>query len=93
MTMRPHRSRRLSRNWPKRRDHCRPPPAQYFLKHFGRRIDAPQLEYLAKAEVSGIVLGARVPIILTSRADKTLGRLSSCAIALLMARYTKEILP
>jgi phosphate acetyltransferase len=54
---------------------------------------AKQLEYLAKAEVAGIVLGARVPIILTSRADKTLARLSSCAIALLQARYAKEILP
>ena len=49
---------------------------------------AKQLEYLAKAEVAGIVLGARVPIILTSRADKTLARLSSCAIALLLARHT-----
>lgn len=54
---------------------------------------AKQLEYLAKAEVAGIVLGARVPIILTSRADKTLARLSSCAIALLLARHTREILP
>ena len=33
------------------------------------------------------VLGARVPIILTSRADKTLTRLGSCAIALLVARH------
>ncbi|MGA7997305.1 MAG: bifunctional enoyl-CoA hydratase/phosphate acetyltransferase [Bradyrhizobium sp.] len=54
---------------------------------------AKQLEYLAKAEVAGIVLGARVPIILTSRADKTLARLSSCAIALLLARHTVEIVP
>ena len=54
---------------------------------------AKQLEYLAKAEVAGIVLGARVPIILTSRADKTLARLSSCAIALLLARHKTEILP
>ena len=54
---------------------------------------AKQLEYLAKAEVAGIVLGARIPIILTSRADKTLARLSSCAIALLQARHTREILP
>jgi phosphate acetyltransferase len=54
---------------------------------------AKQLEYLAKAEVAGIVLGARVPIILTSRADQTLARLSSCAIALLLARHTVEILP
>jgi phosphotransacetylase/acyl dehydratase len=48
---------------------------------------AKQLEYLAEAQVAGIVLGARVPIILTSRADKTLTRLSSCAIALLLARH------
>jgi phosphotransacetylase/acyl dehydratase len=47
---------------------------------------AKQLEYLADAQVAGIVLGARVPIILTSRADKTLARLASCAIALLLAR-------
>ena len=48
---------------------------------------AKQLEYLAEAEVAGIVLGARVPIILTSRADKTLARLSSCALALLLRRW------
>ena len=47
---------------------------------------AKQLEYLADADVAGIVLGARVPIILTSRADKTLARLGSCAIALMLAR-------
>jgi len=47
---------------------------------------AKQLEYLAGAQIAGIVLGARVPIILTSRADKTLSRLASCAIALLLAR-------
>jgi phosphate acetyltransferase/phosphate butyryltransferase len=47
---------------------------------------AKQLEYLADADVAGIVLGARVPIILTSRADKTMSRLASCAIALLLAR-------
>ena len=51
---------------------------------------AKQLEYLANAEVAGIVLGARVPVILTSRADKTLARLGSCAIALLLARHKKE---
>ena len=48
---------------------------------------AKQLEYLAEAQVAGIVLGARVPAILTSRADKTLARLGSCAIALLLARH------
>jgi phosphate acetyltransferase/phosphate butyryltransferase len=36
--------------------------------------------------MAGIVLGARVPIILTSRADKTIARLGSSAIALLLAR-------
>ena len=52
---------------------------------------AKQLEYLGGAEVSGIVVGARVPIILTSRADKTLARLSSCAVALLLARYQQVV--
>jgi phosphate acetyltransferase/phosphate butyryltransferase len=47
---------------------------------------AKQLEYLAGAQIAGIVLGARVPVILTSRADNTLARLGSCAIALLLAR-------
>ena len=53
---------------------------------------AKQLEYLAGADIAGIVLGARVPIILTSRADKTLARLGSCAVALLMARHGQETL-
>jgi phosphate acetyltransferase/phosphate butyryltransferase len=48
---------------------------------------AKQLEYLAEAQVAGIVLGGRIPIILTSRADKTMARLASCAIALLLARH------
>ncbi|HUN91770.1 MAG TPA: bifunctional enoyl-CoA hydratase/phosphate acetyltransferase [Burkholderiaceae bacterium] len=51
---------------------------------------AKQLEYLADAEMAGVVLGARVPIILTSRADKTLARLGSCAIALLVARHKPQ---
>jgi phosphate acetyltransferase len=54
---------------------------------------AKQLEYLAEADMAGIVLGARVPIILTSRADKTLARLSSCAVALLLARHKAEAQP
>jgi phosphotransacetylase len=45
------------------------------------------LEYLAEAEMAEIVLGARAPIILTSRADKTLARFGSCAIALRLARH------
>jgi phosphate acetyltransferase len=47
---------------------------------------AKQLEYLADAQAAGIVLGARVPIVLTSRADKLQTRLASCAVALLLAR-------
>ena len=54
---------------------------------------AKQLEYLADAQIAGIVLGARVPIILTSRADKTLARLGSCAIALLLARHKAGVKP
>jgi phosphate acetyltransferase len=50
---------------------------------------AKQLEYLAEAQSAGIVLGARVPIVLTSRADKTISRMASCAIALLLARYKR----
>ena len=48
---------------------------------------AKQLEYLAGARVAGIVLGARVPIMLTSRADKAPARLSSAALAVLLARH------
>ncbi len=47
---------------------------------------AKQLEYLADAELAGIVLGARVPIMLTSRADGVTARLGSCALALLLKR-------
>lgn len=43
---------------------------------------AKQLVYLAGADAAGIVLGARVPIMLTSRADGTLARLASCAVAI-----------
>jgi phosphotransacetylase len=47
---------------------------------------AKQLSFLAGAEAAGIVLGAQVPIILTSRADSASSRLASCALAVLMAR-------
>jgi len=46
---------------------------------------AKQLEYLADALMAGVVLGARVPIVLTSRADTAETRTASCAIAQLMA--------
>jgi phosphate acetyltransferase/phosphate butyryltransferase len=49
-----------------------------------------QLVYLADAIVAGIVLGARVPIILTSRADSTLARLGSCALAVLLAEHRRS---
>ncbi len=51
---------------------------------------AKQLEYLAGAEGVGIVLGARVPFVLTSRADNTLSRMASCAIAVLLAHHREE---
>jgi phosphate acetyltransferase len=46
---------------------------------------AKSLSFLAGADAAGIVLGARVPIILTSRADVLLTRLASCAVAVLLA--------
>jgi phosphate acetyltransferase len=46
---------------------------------------AKSLTFLAGADAAGIVLGARVPIILTSRADSVLTRLASCAVASLLA--------
>ena len=46
---------------------------------------AKSLSFLAGADSAGIVLGARVPIILTSRADSLMARLASCAIAALVA--------
>ena len=47
---------------------------------------AKQLEYLGGASSAGIVLGARVPIVLTSRADSREARIASCAVALVAAR-------
>jgi phosphate acetyltransferase len=46
---------------------------------------AKSLSFLAGADTAGIVLGARVPIILTSRADALMARLASCAVAVLVA--------
>ena len=47
---------------------------------------AKQLTFLAGAEAAGVVLGARVPIILSSRADSARTRLASCALGVLIAR-------
>ena len=53
-------------------------------------ILAKQLEYLADAAGAGIVVGARVPIVLTSRADAAPVRVASCALALLLAQWMKN---
>ena len=50
-------------------------------------ILAKELIYLADAEAAGIVLGARVPIVLTSRADSVSARVTSCALARLLVQY------
>ena len=51
---------------------------------------AKSLTFLAGADAAGIVLGARVPIILTSRADSLIARLASCAVAALVAHARRE---
>jgi phosphate acetyltransferase len=51
---------------------------------------AKSLSFLAKADAMGIVLGARVPIILTSRADSQLSRLASCAVAVMVAAARRK---
>ena len=50
---------------------------------------AKQLEYLAASEAAGVVLGARVPIVLTSRADSAQSRLASCAVATLIRAHQR----
>jgi phosphate acetyltransferase len=51
---------------------------------------AKSLSFLADADAAGIVLGARVPIILTSRADTVMTRLASCAVAALVANARRD---
>ena len=51
---------------------------------------AKELTFLANADAAGIVLGARVPIILTSRADSVITRLASCAVASLVAEARRR---
>ena len=46
---------------------------------------AKNLTFLSRADAAGVVLGARVPIILTSRADNVRTRMASCAVAMLLA--------
>jgi phosphate acetyltransferase len=54
---------------------------------------AKNLTFLAKADAAGIVLGARVPIILTSRADSVRARMASCAVAVLYADARRRLAP
>jgi phosphate acetyltransferase len=54
---------------------------------------AKNLAYLAKADGAGIVLGARVPIVLTSRADSVRARMASCAVAVLYADARRRLQP
>jgi len=49
---------------------------------------AKNLTFLSQADAAGVVLGARVPIILTSRADNARTRMASCAVAMLL-RYSQ----
>ena len=51
---------------------------------------AKTLSFLAGADSAGVVLGARVPIILTSRANSLVARLASCAVAALIARARRD---
>lgn len=51
---------------------------------------AKQLTFMANAEAAGIVLGARVPIVLTSRADSARTRLASCAVATLLSEHQRK---
>ena len=53
---------------------------------------AKQLIFLANADSAGLVLGARVPIILTSRADSVRARIASCAVATLAAHARRQSL-
>jgi phosphate acetyltransferase len=54
---------------------------------------AKNMSFLADADAAGIVLGAKVPIILTSRADTVRGRMASCAVAALFAHAQRERVP
>lgn len=54
-------------------------------------ILAKQLIFLAGAQAAGIVLGARVPIVLTSRADPVPARIASCAVGVLLAHARRSI--
>jgi phosphate acetyltransferase len=54
---------------------------------------AKNLTFLSNADAAGIVLGARVPIVLTSRADSVRSRMASCAVAVLEAHARRKTAP
>ncbi len=54
-------------------------------------ILAKQLSFLANADSAGLVLGARVPVILTSRADSVRSRIASCGVAMLAAHARRRV--
>ena len=54
---------------------------------------AKQLTYVSKADAAGIVLGARIPIMLTSRADNLRTRMASAAVAVLLAHARRQVTP
>ncbi|MCW2241228.1 phosphate acetyltransferase/phosphate butyryltransferase [Azospirillum canadense] len=54
---------------------------------------AKNLTFLANADAAGLVLGARVPIVLTSRADSVMTRMASCAVAALYADHLRRAQP
>jgi phosphate acetyltransferase len=56
-------------------------------------ILAKQLTVLANADSAGLVLGARVPIILTSRSDSVRSRIASCGVGMLAAHARRQALP
>lgn len=51
---------------------------------------AKELTFIARAEAAGLVVGAKVPVILTSRADNERARLASCALALLHVQWQRQ---
>jgi phosphotransacetylase len=50
-----------------------------------------ELQYLAGALAAGVVVGAKVPIVLTSRADGELARMASCALGVLLAKPAPDL--
>ncbi len=87
---------------------CRspPPPSRASSREVAGRADillvpdlesgnmlAKQLEYMGDADSAGIVLGAKIPVILTSRADSRASRIASCAIAVMLANHYRSTPP